>query len=146
MTASKIIGIEELIELIPQLQGSDFGGFAKEAGHAGTREDPIPWPHVEYKDGIDRLVEDAIYKIVYDNPELGLKSYSDILDENGLEWSDESLRVSNVSELDIRCLLAMVLAIVRGDRFCDGLLLAYMENGLLLSWLERIQELTQDRC
>lgn len=40
-----------------------------------------------------------------------------------------------------RCTLAMVLTIVRGDRFCEGLLLEYLDNGLMLKWMRRLEEI-----
>lgn len=123
------------------MQRSNFGGFAKEAGHAGARENPITWSHVEYKDGIDIQVENAIYRIVEENPELGLNSYNDTLEANGLKWSVESLRNADISEFDVKCLLALILASVRADRFCDGLLLSYLEDGIFLRWVGRIQAL-----
>lgn len=34
----------------------------------------------------------------------------------------------------------MTLTIVRGDRFCEGLLLEYLDNGLMLKWMKRLEE------
>ena len=40
-----------------------------------------------------------------------------------------------------RCTLAMILTIVHGDRFCEGLLLEYLDNGLMLKWMKRLGEI-----
>ena len=35
----------------------------------------------------------------------------------------------------------MILTIVRGDRFCEGRLLEYLDNGLMLKWMKRLEEI-----
>lgn len=35
----------------------------------------------------------------------------------------------------------MILTIVRGDRFCEGLLLEYLDNGLMLKWMKHLGEI-----
>lgn len=35
----------------------------------------------------------------------------------------------------------MILTIVRGDRFCGGLLFEYLDNGLMLKRMKRLEEI-----
>ena len=35
----------------------------------------------------------------------------------------------------------MIVTIVRGDRFCEGLLLSYLENGMMLKWMKMLKEI-----
>ena len=35
------------------------------------------------------------------------------------------------------------MTIVRQDRFCEGLLLSYLENGKRLEWMKRLEELDE---
>ena len=39
----------------------------------------------------------------------------------------------------------MILTIVRGDRFCEGLLLEYLDNGLTLKWMRRLEEIDNQK-
>lgn len=137
----KIEGLEALIALIPELQRDALGEWADTGKHAGTCDDPLVMPYVVYNGELDLQFEQVIYAIVNANPELDLKDYAAILERNGLEWSDESLRNADVSKLDSVCVLAMILSIIRADRFNEGILLRYFENGRILAWIKRLQEL-----
>lgn len=46
-----------------------------------------------------------------------------------------------LSKCDGKCALAMIVTIVRGDRFCEGLLLSYLENGMMLKWMKMLKEI-----
>lgn len=140
MAANKIVHIEKLMGLIPQLERESFGRWSDTSGHAGTSDDPIPMPYVIYEDGIDSALIDRIYEVVDSNPELGLTDYTGILEANGLEWSDESLASASVSNYDPVCVLAMLVSIVRADRFSEGTLLRYLEDGHILRWIKRLEE------
>lgn len=130
--------IDGLVDLIPMLERDSFGAWADTGTHAGTADDPIPIPFVEYEDYIGGILVKRIYEVVDANPNLNLKDYSAILEENGLEWSDESLRNADTSRLDEECVLAMLVAIVRADRFSEGILLHNLEEGYILRWLKML--------
>ena len=40
--------------------------------------------------------------------------------------------------------LAMIVTIVRSDRFCEGLLLRYLGNGMMLKWMKRLKEIDDE--
>ena len=48
---------------------------------------------------------------------------------------------ADVAKCDARCTLAMILYVVRGDRFCEGFLLRHLENGSMLEWMKRLEEI-----
>lgn len=50
----------------------------------------------------------------------------------------------DVEHADLDLLRACVIWCVRGDRFCDGLLKVYAENGILDRCLMRLRELDRD--
>ena len=37
-----------------------------------------------------------------------------------------------------------ILGAVRAERFCDGVLLGFFENGSIARWIERLKELDTD--
>jgi hypothetical protein len=75
------------------------------------------------------------------HPEFGLNRYQDILKENGLEWSTDSMSTADVSGLDGKAVMALLLGADRAERFCDGALLRFCRNGSILRWLTRLQEI-----
>ena len=38
----------------------------------------------------------------------------------------------------------MIVTIVRSDRFCEGLLLRYLGNGMMLKWMKRLKEIDDE--
>lgn len=139
--AAEIKGLDDLLDLIPDLEHGEIGNWADTGKHAGTAEDPLIMPYVTYSPAVEKKLIEEIYRIDELNSGLGLHSYVNVLEEYGFEWSDESLRSAVVAELDARCILAMILAIVRADRFSEGILLQYLEEGIILAWLNRLNEL-----
>lgn len=67
-------------------------------------------------------------------------NYRDVPESYRLE-DDKALQEADLSMCDDRCTLAMILMIVRGDRFCEGLLLEYLDNGPMLKWMKRLEEI-----
>lgn len=84
---------------------------------------------------------DAIYRVVEGNPEYDRMPYKDILEEKGIKWEWHSMEDADVSELDERTIVALLLGITRAERFCDGTFLGFINSGAVLRWLERLEEL-----
>lgn len=63
-----------------------------------------------------------------------------VLESYGLQDEGDVL-AADVSAFDAKCTLAMILPTVRQDRFCEGLLLSYLESGKMLEWMKRLAEL-----
>lgn len=132
---------ESLTRFLPELaQLGDCGTWVFDHEHAGTIDDPIAMPYVEYP----RLVTDlgdAIYAFVGDRPEYGLARYSDILEEHGLAWETESMQGADVSVFDGCAVLALLVGAVRAEHFCDGALRTFLQSGCIERWLQRLKEL-----
>ena len=133
---------EELLQLEEALKNDSFGEVknpllegAKK--HKGTIDDPIPWPHISYSENVIKM-EKAIYNFHDANPDYGLKDYMDILGSYG--YTDIKVDTIDVSEMDDRCLMALFMALIRGERFCDGLILGALEAGAVQRWLARLRE------
>lgn len=87
---------------------------------------------------------DRIYAFEDAHPEYGLTRYHDILAASGIEWGTESMEAADVSGLDGRTVVALLLAAVRADRFCEGALLEFFESGAIRRWLVRLREIDGD--
>ena len=89
---------------------------------------------VEYK-----FVQD-VYAFQENHPEYRLERYNELLEQNGLEWSGK-MSNADVSDKDAQCVLALIVGAVRAERFCDGALKNFFENGSIKKWLARLLEI-----
>lgn len=131
---------ESLTDFLPKLVESKYGTWHIDTEHKGTEDDPVQMPFVGY----DRTVHDlekAIYDFVDNHEEMGLTKYSEIIEKNGLEWNTESMEKANVSSLDGRTIMALLVGALRADRFCEGALLGFFNSGAMTRWLERLKEI-----
>lgn len=82
-----------------------------------------------------------IYQFVENNPEYQLYDYQLILEKNGIEWKSDSMKNADVTNLDGQCILALILGVIRAERFFEGTLLEFFEEGYISKWLKRLKEL-----
>ena len=48
---------------------------------------------------------------------------------------------ADVSHLDGKCIMALIVGAVRAERFCDGALLGFFKDGSIKKWLMRLKEI-----
>ena len=118
----------------------EFGKWFIDTKNDGTPEHPYQMPYVDYSDTVVGL-EKEVYEFMDNHPEFWLNRYQDILKENGLEWSTDSMSTADVSGLDGKAVMALLMGADRAERFCDGALLRFCKNGSILRWLTRLQEI-----
>ncbi len=73
--------------------------------------------------------------------DMELTSYQDILKNNNIEWDLESMKNDDISNLNVKCILALIMGANRAKRVCDGSLLDFFESGCILKWLERLNNI-----
>ena len=42
-----------------------------------------------------------------------------------------------------QCIMALLVGVIRSERFCYGIIWDYIENGLILKWLQRLKEIDE---
>ena len=131
---------ESLTQYLPKLKDDSIGTWVIDRENDGTPERPIQMPYVNYSEMVDSFVMD-VYAFMNDNKELELNRYGEILQQNGIEWGNVSMNNADVSNLDARCVLALIMGAVRAERFCDGALLGFFKDGSIRKWLERLKEI-----
>ncbi len=132
---------ESLTKFIPLVERTEsYGEWIADREHAGTPDNPKRWPYVGYS-GLVIEVEEAVYVFVDAHPEMGLMHYSSILEQGGLEWGFESMEGADVSTLDGRVVMALLVGAIRAERFCDGALKRFFERGCIARWLRRLREI-----
>ena len=130
---------ESLTKHLPAIENAEgFGNWVVDRESKGTMDDPIKMPYVNYGMTVAD-VEQAIYDFVDEHPEYELTHYRDILERNGLEWGSQAMSGADVSELDGQAVMALLLGAVRAERFCDGALLGFFEDGSMRRWLLRLK-------
>ncbi len=104
----------------------------------GTPENPLQFPFIRYTEPVVRLI-DAVYAFNKENPEYNLYHYYDVLENYG--YSNIDYETIDVSDMDDKCLMALFMWLVRGERFCDGLILGASESGAVARWIARLREI-----
>ena len=131
---------ESLTKYLSQLDADHIGTWIIDRENDGTPEHPIHMPFVNYSEMVHHFIED-VYQFNDNNKDFGLNRYGEILEKNGLEWSAKSMAEADVTRLDARCVMALVMGAVRAERFCDGALFSLFEDGSIRKWLERLKEI-----
>lgn len=131
---------ERLTKYLLEFPGDEKGMWIIDRENDGTPEYPIQMPYVNYSKLVRNFTAD-VYSFAEAHKEMELNHYSDILEANGIKWRTDSMSKATVENLDAKCVLAMILGAIRAERFCDGALLRFFENGSIARWLEKLKEL-----
>lgn len=131
-----------LTKYINLLKNDNAGEWICDKENDGSSERPIHVPFVSYSIAVNNLADD-IYKFAKESDEIVTSKYAEIIQANGIEWGYDSMMKADASELDAQCILALLIASLRAERFCDGALLGFIESGAVTRWLKRLQELDE---
>ena len=134
---------ESLTVFIDQLDSDDYGTWHVDKENDGSAEHPIQLPFVIYGRVVQEL-EEAVNLFAIERREMMLTGYRNILEANGISWNTQSMTNADISVLDGQAVMALLVGAVRAERFCDGALLEFLENGSIKRWLERLRELEPD--
>ena len=119
---------EKLTVFLPKLQNDQFGLWHTDKENDGSAEHPIHLPFVDYSKIVCEF-EKAVYSFVDEHEEI--RDYEGILHAAGLQWDAYSMKNANVDELDGKTVVALILGIIRAERFCEGTLLDFCKNGCI---------------
>ncbi len=131
-----------LTKYINLLKNDNAGEWICDKENDGSSERPIHVPFVSYSIAVNNLADD-IYKFAKESNEIVPSKYAEILQANGIEWGYDSMIQADASEIDAQCILALLIASLRAERFCDGALLGFIKSGAVTRWLKRLQELDE---
>ena len=134
---------ESLTSFIPALKDDKYGEWVIDKVNKGTIDNPIHMPYVKYSSTI-RDLEKAIYRFIDEHKEYELTNYQDILNKVGISWGSDSMKEADVSTLDGRTVMALLVGAIRAERFCDGALLGFCKDGSIVRWLERLREIDEE--
>ncbi|MEK5133315.1 DUF6508 domain-containing protein [Bacillus sp. FSL W8-0645] len=122
---------------IPLLQEDPIGEWVINQENDGTAERPIQMPFVNYSETVQRFIED-VYTFAEQHQELELTRYREILKENGIEGGPNDMENVDISNLNAQCVLALMMEVVRAERFSEGAILNFFKSGAIVKCLERL--------
>lgn len=131
-----------LTKYINLLENDNVGEWIVDKENDVSSERPMHVPFVIYSITVHKLADD-IYKFAKESDEIVPSKYAEILQANGIKWGYDSMMKADASVLDAQCILALLIASLRAERFCDGALLGFIESGAVARWLKRLQELDE---
>ena len=133
---------ESLTRLIPGLI-EEYGTLIVDNESKGTMDDPIRMPFVDYSPAVTELMK-AVYAFKAEHPDFELTKYEEILNSNGLEWSRRSMSEADVSDADGNLVMALLMGAIRAERFSEGTLIGFCEDGSVMRWLKRLQQIDNE--
>ena len=101
----------------------------------GSHEHPYIAGWIEY----DETTEEFISKM-YEVVPNGGTDYGQVLQEINQQYGDDYYKV-DISKLNGDMILYMMFAIIRGERFSEGIIGEYIAKGTMDKWLNRLKEL-----
>ena len=122
---------ESLTKYLDEFTGTEFGTQIIDKKNDGTPEHPLQFPFVNYSRVVDQFIDD-VFSFVDKYEEVGLCSYQKVLEENGIKWNAQSMETAVVD---------LIYGAIRAERFCDGAILAFLKDGTIVRWLERLKTL-----
>lgn len=126
-----------LTNYIPMLQVDDIGEWVIDKENDGTAEHPIQMPFVNYSETVRRFIED-VYTLAEQHQEMELTRYSEILKENGIEGGPNDMENVDISNLNAQCVLALMMGVVRVERFSEGAIFNFFKSGDIVKCLKRL--------
>ena len=75
-----------------------------------------------------------------------LKNYGNILENNSITRSTECVTALDVNKLDADCVISLIVSILQNERFNEGLLASFFDNGCMLKWLKRLRSIDNGLC
>ena len=126
---------EIVTKYIDLLENDKFGEWFVDKENDGSKEHPIQMPFVMYSQVVHGLIEDT-HRCAKDT---GIRNYGEILEKHNIEWGQKSMKNADVISLPAEAIFALLLGAVRAERFCDGVLLAFIHDGSILKWLTELK-------
>lgn len=129
---------DTLIGLIDKLDEDEFGTWVVDHEHKGTSDDPIHLPFPVYSEAVDEFIK-AVYDFNTNNPNFELTKYYELMEERKIKNIDDS----DIEALDAQGTMALLMWVVRGERFCDGLILSKFQDGKILALLKHLKRIVE---
>jgi len=129
-----------LVSFIDKLKNDSIGEWIIDKENDGTPEHPIQMPFVSYSSVVMEFLK-TVYDFETVHPEFNLNRYGDILKQYDIQWGSVLVSKIDVNKLDGQGVIALIYAVIRAERFCDGAIQLFIEDGSMEKCLLRLKEL-----
>lgn len=134
---------ENLVSILHEMNHEDpLGKWIIDNKNDGSYEQPINMPYVLYS-RVQKLLLNEVYSFMNQHPEYKLNRYSDILEQYDIKWKSNSMSNADVCNMDGQGVMALLVATIRAEHFCEGTLNNFFENGSIEKWLLRLKEIDE---
>lgn len=123
---------QTLTDYLPEIEKKSAGDW--------TIHSENPMPFIAYIPLVSDF-EKEVYNFGENHPEYELGQYQDILRANGIVAGIESMQNADVSQMDGKSIMALLVCAVRAERYMQGALLDLFESGTIRKWLLRLKEI-----
>lgn len=133
-TGAEFVTISDLLEYIETFEEMRNSSVVRHAGI--QRDETIQMPYIEYKSEInefDKLFQASKF-VDFD--------YHDKMSKYG--WWDETVLIKDLPSMTIDSALTNLTAIFRQERFSDGTIHHFIDNGVIIDLLNRIKTLVNN--
>ncbi len=134
-SASQKSKYSDLISLLDELESSEYGEIHPVEIPEEPHKGPGLMPYIIYSEAVHKLIH-LVHDFSDAHPKYDLKNYLEITKNAGIG------NIHNIKpeEMDEKTVMAALMGIVRQEKFCDGLILSCLEEGLVQRILTRLKD------
>lgn len=129
-----------LTKYLPLIEQDTFGKWIVDEKNDGTPDHPFQMPYVDYSEMVYKFIED-VDQFVDERKDLRLHQYRYILEKNKVDNDSESFIDVDITLIDGQYVVALIVWVIRAERFSEGTLLKFFKEGYITKWLKRLREL-----
>lgn len=131
---------DALTNYTPLLRNDRIGEWISNEDIKQKESGTIITSFVNYTETVNGFIYE-FYKFSDENLDLEMRNYRVILKQYGFDLNFSSVTNEDISEMNSKRVLAMIMGMIREERYIEGALLRYFQNGKMLSLLERLDKL-----
>ena len=135
---------DKIIALIEPLRQDSHGKWHGGIEDKQPEDNTFQMPFVAYTEIAHKLIFE-IQDFVDQNPDYELRSYVKVLKERNIEFSQEAFNKVDLDNLDAQGVMAMLVGLMRAERFCEGAFLKNLQNGFIVKCIKRLEIITNTK-
>ena len=135
---------DKIIALVEPLKQDSFGEWHGGIEDKKHEDASFQIPFVAYTQTAHNLISE-IEDFVDQNPDYELKRYAKILKERNIEFSQEAFNKVDLDKLDAQGIMAILVGLMRAERFCEGIFLDNLKSGFIFKCIQRLEIISKAR-
>lgn len=130
---------EQLTRYLSFFENEEYGKLIVDEDNDGSPEHPRRWPFIDYSPVVNDFRYD-LFDFCKKHPEYEHTSYIKTLNNYGINNANE-VSQDIIDNLPAKATIALLVAVVRAERICDGAILGNLEDGNIQKWLKRLKNI-----